>query len=142
MLVSCALPPPGGSPSHRSTKAARSNCKKCMSASLTTFHNKHNCLELAAVTKIWLVTRRSNDQINQTEFPYLQSCLWLVWESDMFCTSSCACGYRTRKLRLGLDRICQGALYRNGFASTQLDVAERYTKKGTLGEWLVVRHIK
>ena len=75
--------------------------------------------------------QRSKDRgIIQIAYLGLQSCLWLIWSSDLGCVSYRTCGYRTRKPLPCLGGLHQRALHRNGFADIQLDAAAWFTERG------------
>jgi hypothetical protein len=73
-------------------------------------------------------------QISQTACLCLVSCQWLLWSADLGCVSLRTCGYRTRKLLLGLGGTRQVALHRNGFAGIHPDAAGWFSEwRGALG---------
>lgn len=73
--------------------------------------------------------QRSKDRISQLESLGLQARLWLRWPSDLDCVSHQTSGYRTRKLRLWLGGLRQGALHSNGFARIQTDAAAWFRER-------------
>ena len=77
----------------------------------------------------------AKDRISKTVYFGLQSCFWLIWPSDLGCVSCRTRGYRTRKPRLCLGSLRQGAQHRNVFRVLSPMPQGGSRKCGTLGAW-------